>query len=70
MKTPKNFNPIYVQEALNGDALSIMYAFWWRDTPQGFWHWSNIYTGDKRMSKRTRQYLNKLLNQAKADGHG
>lgn len=41
--------------------VSLWGAFEWSATPQGFKHWSDITHGRKKLSKRSRQYLNKLL---------
>lgn len=51
-----------VREVLNGDVSSLMMAFKWKGSPQGGQHWIDIIANRKKLSKRSRQYLNKLLN--------
>ena len=51
-----------IREVLNGDVAELSAALIWRNSPQGVTHWVDIAFGYKKLSKRSRQYLNKLLN--------
>lgn len=54
-----------LQDVLAGDALGLMLGLHWSRTPQGSKHWAQVYAGEKKLSKRSRRYLNKLLNEAR-----
>lgn len=56
------FDKVAIREALGGNVEMIQAAFYFGDTPQGHNHWWDVSHGIKRLSKRSRQYLNKLLN--------
>lgn len=47
---------------LGGEREALISAVHWRCTPQGDRHWFEICSGTKRLSKRSRQYLNKLIS--------
>lgn len=51
-----------LKKAIGGNVEALWYAFTWCFTPQGHEHWESIYSGRRKMSKRSRRYLNKLLS--------
>lgn len=51
-----------LQDVLAGDTTGLMLGLHWSRTPQGGRHWSKVYEGQKKLSKRSRRYLNKLLS--------
>lgn len=51
-----------LQDVLAGDTLGLMHGLHWSRTPQGSTHWAKVYGGEKKLSKRSRRYLNKLLS--------
>lgn len=62
-------NPIISRRAaldvLAGDSDALMRALGWSETVQGPLHWCKVFYGQKKLSKRSRRYLNKLLNESK-----
>lgn len=56
-----------IQHVLNGDVAATSYAILWADSPQGWSFWREVRQG-ARMSKRTRQFLAKLRDEAKRRG--
>lgn len=51
-----------IRRVLGGEVSLLLDCLFWIRTPQGGIHWQQVYCGNKRLSKRSRQYLNKLLN--------
>lgn len=58
-------NIVALQSAVNGEVHCLMTGLHWGGTLQGRFHWAQIFAGEKAMSKRSRRYLNALLNEAK-----
>lgn len=58
-------NRAALQRAVNGEVEGLAAGLHWRGTPQGPWHWAQIFVGEKKMSKRSRRYLNALLNESR-----
>lgn len=56
-----------IQRILNGDKRAIMDSITWVYMPQGGIFWHEVYSG-RKMSKRTRQFLAKLRDEAKRRG--
>lgn len=56
-----------IQRILNGDKGAIMGNLTWAYMPQGGTFWHEVYLG-RKMSKRTRQFLAKLRDEAKRRG--
>ena len=56
-----------IQRILNGDKSAIMGNLTWAYMPQGGKFWHEVYNG-RKMSKRTRQFLAKLRDEAKRRG--
>lgn len=61
-KAHKSVSPVYLERAIRGHLTSLMIAFPWNETTQGFSHWSDIYNGKKEMSFEDKEYLKGLLN--------
>ncbi len=51
-----------VLDVLAGDRNALMRGLYWNGTVQGAFHWSQVFEGQKKLSKRSRRYLNKLLS--------
>lgn len=54
-----------LQRAVNGEVFGLMEGLSWRMTPQGANHWAQVFCGEKKMSRRSRRYLNALLNESR-----
>ena len=57
-----HYNKRPIIQALGGNVFKLYGAFAFDDSPQGFNHWLDVANSRKKLSKRSRQYLNKLLN--------
>lgn len=60
-KAHKAVSPVYLERAIRGNLSSLMIAFPWHETRQGFNHWSDIYNGQKEMSQEDTEYMKSLL---------
>lgn len=56
-----------IQKVLNGDTGLIIECLHWRSSPQGSFHWSFL-NRRRGFSKRTRQFLAKLRDEARRRG--
>lgn len=56
-----------IQKVLDGDYGLLMESFCWSEMPQGVCFWQRRFRGAK-LSKRTRQFLAKLREEAKRRG--
>lgn len=57
-----------LQHVLNGSTLSIGGALQWGDSPQGWIFWHDAAEG-RKLSKRTRQFISKLRDEARRRGY-
>jgi hypothetical protein len=58
---PTSLDREVIIEVLNGDLLSLIYAFAWFETPQGEGYWRKIYEGLEPLTEDDILYLQKLV---------
>lgn len=61
-KAYKSVAPVFLERALRGSRSSLIAAFSWHETRQGFEYWNEIYSGEKGISPEDNDYLKEILS--------